>query len=451
MAHLRPNLASADRSEFVRAVDTLGRGLRDPILKLRFLRASMARYETVDSLTRRFPWPPLRRLLHRWLALDDLERLLRSPLRASLPIDPEVRRTVRAARWSLAVTAAAVMSAAATAAFFGWRFWRAEAMPVMAAAPADAVPPSRAAAPLPEPPVVSGAVVRPAAVWMVEKGDGWEQYSNGLRIETAQAAMGERRRYRVFDRQAGMLPDVHDRPVGILFHTSESDLWPLEASFNESLRRSSQALLRYLRRERLYHYLIDRFGRVYRVVEEEAKANHAGHSVWSRDGRVYLNLNHAFLGVSFETRWEGGQALPLTQAQLSAGVNLTGLLRERWQIAPEMCVVHGLTSVNARRHLIGHHLDWARGFPFAAFGLPDQYRVASPSVAVFGFDYDREFLEVLGEPWSGVREAEGALAAEASRRGRPLADLRREKRALYDRWLQEQAREDETSRPALGG
>jgi hypothetical protein len=447
---LRSNLASADRSEFVRAVDTLGRGVHDPILKLRFLRASIARYETADSVARRFPWPPVRRLLHRWLALDDLERLLRSRLRASLPIDPAARRTLRAARLSLAATVALAAAAVGTIAFLGWRSWRGPAAPVLAAAPAPVVRPGPAAT-LPDAPVVHNAALHPSAVWLVEKGDGWEQYSNGLRIETANAARGEPRRYRVFDRQAGMLPDVHDRPVGILFHTSESDLWPLEASFNESLRKSSHALVRYLRREKLYHYLVDRFGRVYRVVEEDGKANHAGHSVWSRDGVVYLNLNHAFLGISFETRWEGGRALPLTQAQLGAGVNLTAWLRERWQIAPEMCVVHGLTSVNARRHLIGHHLDWARGFPFAAFGLPDQYLVATPSVALFGFDYDREFLDVLGEPWSGVRVAEGALAEEASRQGRPLADLRREKRALYDRWLQEQAREDVASPPALGG
>ena len=29
---------------------------------------------------------------------------------------------------------------------------------------------------------------------------------------------------------------VRDQPVGIVFHTSESDIWPLEESFNEKLR-----------------------------------------------------------------------------------------------------------------------------------------------------------------------------------------------------------------------
>ena len=118
--------------------------------------------------------------------------------------------------------------------------------------------------------------------------------------------------------------------------------------------------------------MVDRFGRVYRVVEEETKANHAGHSVWTRGDDVYLSLNAAFLGVSFETRWEGGRALPITQAQFLAGRNLSDYLRARWDIAADMCVAHGLTSVNPKKHLIGHHVDWARGFPFEAFGLPDR-------------------------------------------------------------------------------
>ena len=97
-------------------------------------------------------------------------------------------------------------------------------------------------------------------------------------------------------------------------------------------------------------------------------------------------------------------------------------------------MTHGLTSISPGRHLIGHHLDWARGFPFEAFGLPDQYARPAPSVAVFGFDYDDDFLKVLGEPWAGVRAAERALAEEATRRGTTVEELRHERQQLYDRW-----------------
>jgi hypothetical protein len=280
-------------------------------------------------------------------------------------------------------------------------------------------------------------------VWLVEKGPGFEQYSNGLRIDTSTAVAGDPRQYRLFRAASGMQEKLEAAPAGILFHTSESDIWPLEASFNESLRDSSKALIRYLQRNRTYHYLIDRFGRVYRVVEEGSKANHAGNSAWSRGDDIYINLNNAFFAVSFESRWEGGRVLPITVAQLTAGRNLTDYLRHRYQIAPEMCVTHGLTSINPKKHLIGHHVDWARGFPFEAFGLPNQYTRAAPSVAVFGFGYDDEFIKVMGEPWAGVREAERQLAAEAARQGETVDELRRQGQDLYDRWHKEQTRDAE--------
>jgi hypothetical protein len=152
--------------------------------------------------------------------------------------------------------------------------------------------------------------------------------------------------------------------------------------------------------------------------------------------------------VSFETRWEGGRALPITRAQFEAGRRLTDYLRDKWSIEAEMCVTHGLTSVNPRKHLIGHHVDWARGFPFEAFGLPDQYRRASPAVALFGFGYDERFLAVMGEPWPGVAEAERQLQADAAAAGRATDDLRRERARTYDLWLDEQSRDAEMAERA---
>jgi hypothetical protein len=108
-----------------------------------------------------------------------------------------------------------------------------------------------------------------------------------------------------------------------------------------------------------------------------------------------------------------------------------------------MCLTHGLISVNARRHLIGHHVDWARGFPFAAYGLPDLYQRPAPAVALFGFGYDEQFLEVMGEPWPGVRLAEAELLDEARAVGRTVEDVRLERSKLYDRWLGEMTRDAE--------
>jgi hypothetical protein len=187
---------------------------------------------------------------------------------------------------------------------------------------------------------------------------------------------------------------------------------------------------------------------VFRIVQEDRRPT--TRAVWAHGDDVYLNLNHAFLGVSFETRWEGGRALPITRAQLATGRALGEYLRARHEIPAEMCVAHGLTSVNPKKRLIGHHLDWARGFPFEAFGLPDQYARQAPSVALFGFGYDDGFMKVMGEPWPGVRAAERP-AAEAVRSGRRMDEVVKEKQDLYDRWVQEQSREEDLRRTADGG
>ncbi|HET7295310.1 MAG TPA: peptidoglycan recognition family protein [Vicinamibacteria bacterium] len=418
--------------EFTHALESVSRGIADPAAKLKFIRGSLEKFHGADRAVSLLPLPGVRRFLYRWLSLEGIQPLLTGKgLGGSEPEARGVRHSLLVARAVLAgmtlVTLVAVTGAA-----------RQLARPAV-------VQPAQAGGTLPAvaealPPLPAG--VTPGAIWLVERGNGFEQLSNGLRIETAWSVQGDPRLYHVFDAEAGLVNEVHDRPAGLLFHTTESDIWPLEAGYNEKLRDSSERLLKYLQRNRTYHYLIDRFGRVFRVVEEASKANHAGHSVWESGGTVYLNLNHAFLGVSFESRWGGGQTLPITQAQLVAGRNLTDYLRQRFEIPAGMCVAHGLTSVNPKQHRIGHHMDWSRGFPWAAFGLPDQYAREAPSVALFGFGYDQDFLKVLPEPWDGVRAAEERLAEAARREGRSLEDVRRERQRTYDRWTAEQAQAD---------
>ncbi len=427
-------VAPRDRGDdFLRAVEKASRGISDPVAKLRFIRNSMRRYQELDRLVRLIPVPRVRRFVYHWLSLDSVQPLmmhnyLGGPARGG----PNLRRPLWAFRGAAAGIAALALCVVGASL---WQLTR-----PAAAAPALPLPPVLRAVAEPLSPLPPG--LAPGRVWLVETGHGFEQYSNGLRIDTTWATAGEARRFRVFDAVGGLHGASHNRPAGLLFHTTESDIWPLEAEYNEKLRDSSERLLKYLQRNRTYHYLVDRFGRVFRVVDEAGKANHAGNSIWENAGTVYLNLNHAFLGVSFESRWGGGQTLPITQAQLVAGRGLTDYLRQHYGIPPEMCVAHGLTSVNPKRHRIGHHLDWSRGFPRAAFGLPDQYVREPPSVALFGFGYDDDFLKVLPEPWAGVRAAEKRLADEAYREGRDLLELRRTRQELYDRWALEQAQAD---------
>src|SRR5260370_42230866 len=106
-----------------------------------------------------------------------------------------------------------------------------------------------------------------------------------------------------------------------------------------------------------------------------------------------------------------------------------------------------MARVKRQKHFNGHLLYWARGFPFEAFGLPNQYLRPAPSVAVFGFQYDEQFLGVMGEPWAGVREAEQTLLAQATTKGQTLEELRRGRQGLFDRRLAEQTK-DREARPA---
>jgi hypothetical protein len=425
------------------ALEARGRTIRDPVEKLRFLRYSLERFETLDERLQVLPGAPLRWAAYRLTGVEDVRPLfsknpygaLDPPRRSRPPLPRRARRTVNAA--------ALLLMAAAGLALAGYPLGRS----------VDVAPPATAlATPRPAPTAAVNLAparggVTPERIWLVDSGAAFELYSNGLRIDTSWAVRGEPRRYHVFTAQGGMATELQDRPIGIVYHTSESDLWPLEESFNEKLRDSSQDLLRYLRRNQVYHYLVDRFGRVFRVVEEKDKANHAGMSVWADGERLYLNLNGPTIGVSFETRWEGGRALPITRAQLEAGRSLSDYLRYKWQIAPTMCVTHGLASVNPRKHLIGHHLDWARGFPFDAFSLPDQYQTESPAVRL-GFAWDDRFLSVMGEPWPGAADAAERLASEAAARGVSVESERKERVRTYDRWLAELTKEAELAEKA---
>jgi hypothetical protein len=414
------------------------RTITDPVAKLRYVRRSLEHYESLDERFQAVPVAPVRWALYKASRLDRARALfsgnpngaLNAPPRRRAAVAPRARRAVH---WAAALLVVATGLA-------------------LAAYPRSRPPgpePATQLSPVAEHLPVPLEGLPPQGVWLVDSGEDWELFSNGLRIDTTYAVAGEPRRYRSFSLD-GEMGEVLHRPSGLVYHTSESDIWPLKESFNEKLRDSSQNLLRYLRRRHVYHYLVDRFGQAFRVVEEADRANHAGMSIWRTGERVWLNLNGPTIGICFETRWEGGRALPITRAQLEAGRRLTDYLRDKWSIAPEMCVTHGLVSVNARRHLIGHHVDWARGFPFEAFGLPDLYGRPAPAVALFGFDHDEQFLEVMGEPWPGVLAAERELAEEAVRTGRTVEDVRRERSKRYDGWLARHARDAEESAEQAG-
>jgi hypothetical protein len=218
-------------------------------------------------------------------------------------------------------------------------------------------------------------------------------------------------------------------PTGIVFHETESPQAPLQPSETVRLVHIGRSLLDFVRQNQSYHYVIDRFGRVWRIVPESNIAAHAGWSIWADADRVYLNLNSGFLGVALESA--GGAPVP--DSQIRSLRVLIEWLRYRYAIPASNCVAHAQVSVNPHNMRIGYHSDWARGFPFAAAGLPDNYRTPIPAISLFGFRHDAALIEASGgRPWPGI------AAAEEELRGRAAFNSRDER--LFLRRLQDHYR-----------
>ena len=302
-----------------------------------------------------------------------------------------------------------------------------------------------AANPESEPSEVAAPHDPPAEIWLVESLDGEDLYSNGLRVDNRYRTHTGPRVYAILPRDGEVEPEAlewRERPVGLVFHTTESDLAPFAKAYNHHIRYQGRQLLLYLQRERLYNFAIDRFGKVYRIVPEEEYAHHAGHSVWAEGGELYVNLNHSFLGVAFETRRGLGPSTdrldqPLTQAQLARGRLLTALLRQTFAIVEGNVVTHEMVSLNPANGLVGYHTDWRGRFPFSELGLPDNYRLAVPSIAEWGFRYDRQFVDQIGgQVWAGLRLAEKRFQREAERRRISLQRLRKRRVARLREWME---------------
>jgi hypothetical protein len=274
-------------------------------------------------------------------------------------------------------------------------------------------------------------------VWRVEHSHTSDLYSNGLRIDlTSQISNRPRGQYPIFSLVgASAFSKTGSTPVGIVFHTTESLIAPFEENQNGRLKQLERNLIDLIRAERAYHYLIDRFGRVYAAVAESDAANHAGKSVWADAHGIYVNLNDSFLGIAFEAQTGATEAV--TSAQIASGKALTEMLRSRYGIAAGNCVTHAQVSVNPMNMLIGAHTDWAGDFPFAAMGLPDNYGVPLASMYAFGFQYDAVFLRSAGRRWSGLSLAEDRVTKQAVAEGVPAARYRTMLRRRYKEILEE--------------
>lgn len=284
-----------------------------------------------------------------------------------------------------------------------------------------------AAAPTPNP--IRPIATKPAVasdVWMVEKTAEAEDYSNGLRIDNHYMVTTHSRSWLAFP-AAGGAPEHRTQPAGIVFHTTESRQVPFEAEENQALRRTGESLLEFVGRLHAYNFVIDRFGRVYRVVPEDQAANHAGHSVWADANWLYVDLNRSFLGIAFEA--QGNEIGP---AQVRSGARLIEMLRHRFPIPDSNFVTHAQVSVNPSNMRVGWHVDWASGFPFEEIGLADTYREPLPAIWAFGFDCDEHFTRGAGTSLrDGVDSAKEILAEQATNAGLRPSQYRKKLRERY--------------------
>jgi hypothetical protein len=275
----------------------------------------------------------------------------------------------------------------------------------------------------------------PGSIWLVEKRRDYEAYSNSLRIENRYLAPNQARSYVTF--REGQLPDKvsarSSQPAGIVFHTSESVQAPLVSDQNDNLARIGRGLLEYVSRHHAYHFVIDRFGRVFRIVPETDSANHAGYSVWADQGKIYVNLNHSFLGVSFEAHTADiDQGCYLTPAQIHSGHLLVQMLVSKYNIPLTNCITHAQVSVNPDSMIISYHTDGSGDFPFRELGLPDNYSLPVPSIFIFGFDFDPSVLTSTGfRMWKGLLLADEQLRLEAESHQISLGQYKQKLREKY--------------------
>lgn len=292
------------------------------------------------------------------------------------------------------------------------------------------------------------------SVWLVETNPGFETYSNGLRIERRYEVANEPRSYPVYRRGEEDLGPVEERtkPAGIVFHTTESNQLEFREDKTKAIRRVGANLLSYLKQEHAYHYMVDRFGGVWRVVRESDAANHAGYSVWADDRFTYVNVNRAFLGVSVETVTTSGEArAEATPAQIHALRVLTEMLRAKYRISTANCATHAQVSVNPDNMQVGYHYDWASNFPYVAVGLPDNYAVPAPGLWLFGFTYDPSLVQVTGQAfWRGLLLGEDQLRQNATAHGLSVFAYRKELEKRYRQVLSQIKTKAELSKENKG-
>ncbi|ETX13896.1 N-acetylmuramoyl-L-alanine amidase [Roseivivax halodurans JCM 10272] len=99
------------------------------------------------------------------------------------------------------------------------------------------------------------------------------------------------------------------------------------------------------------HYLISERGRIWQLVDEEARAWHAGQGAWGG----LTDLNSRSIGIELAN--DGGQ--PFGELQMIALETLLAGILARWQVAPERVIGHSDMALG-RKVDPGPRFDWRR-------------------------------------------------------------------------------------------
>ncbi len=255
-------------------------------------------------------------------------------------------------------------------------------------------------------------------LWLVAETAESEEWSNGGRILKGYETSNRPRSYYLIPRNSESGGNqIRHEPIGIVYHTSENELGDFTADNNASIQQQSVNVVSYIRRNRSYHYVIDRFGRIHRVVRDDHAANHAGNSIWADEKNIYVGLNDSFIGICFEaTVTAGAVEKMITEAQVIAGKQLTDILRSKYKFSDANCTTHGLVSVDPTTGTIAAHYDWAKNFPFEAIGLSDKYQIKPPYITDYGFTWDETVIAHIGsELWPGALAADAEFKQKAER------------------------------------
>lgn len=133
------------------------------------------------------------------------------------------------------------------------------------------------------------------------------------------------------------------------------------------------------------HYMVEEDGRVFRLVEEDKRAWHAGVSYWQGE----RDINSASIGVEIVN---GGHDFGLPaypEAQIEAVITLVSGLMARWNIPPINVIGHSDIAPD-RKQDPGEHFPWGRleasGCAISpATGTPATFD-ASQALTVLGYD-----------------------------------------------------------------